>query len=90
MAEEKERVYTVPLGRAWRVPRDERTNRALADMKIYIARHMKIPLENVWVDYSVSTLMWERGSQRPPRKMRVRAVEFREKDETWVEVSLPE
>ena len=39
MAEIKE--MTIPLRAAWSVPRTRRANRAMAEIKIHVARHMK-------------------------------------------------
>ena len=49
MAEIKE--MTIPLRAAWSVPRTRRANRAMAEIKIHVARHMKMREdEDIWID----------------------------------------
>ena len=40
MAEVKE--MTIPLRAAWNVPRNRRANRAIAEIRIHVSRHMKM------------------------------------------------
>lgn len=87
MAEEVERVYTVPLRHAALAPRTKRANRAITEIKTFMARHMKTEAEKVWLDNPVNEVVWARGIQKPPRRIRVKAIRF---DDGVVEVSLPE
>lgn len=88
MAEEIERVYTVPLRDAYlKSPRTKRANRAVKEVKMYLARHLKAEEEKIWLDQPVNEAIWARGIQKPPRRIRVKAVKF---EDGMVEVSLPE
>lgn len=87
MAEEIERVYTIPLRNAALAPRPKRANRAVTEVRQFLARHMKTGEEQVWIDGPVNELLWDRGIQKPPRRIRVRAIKF---EDGIVEVSLPE
>lgn len=87
MAEEVERVYTIPLRNAWLAPRTKRVNRAVTEVKTFMARHMKTETEKVWLDNPVNEAIWARGIQKPPRRIRVKAIRF---EDGVVEVSLPE
>jgi large subunit ribosomal protein L31e len=49
---------------------------------------MDAEVDKVWLDRSVNEKIWARGIQKPPRRIRVKAVKFPEDD--LVEVSLPE
>ena len=70
MAEIKE--MTIPLRAAWSVPRTRRANRAMAEIKIHVARHMKKREdEDIWIDEAVNHYIWSRGMQKPPRKITV-------------------
>ena len=70
MAEIKE--MTIPLRAAWGVPRTRRANRAMAEIKIHVARHMKMREdEDIWIDEAVNHYIWSRGMQKPPRKLTV-------------------
>ena len=70
MAEVKE--MTIPLRAAWNVPRNRRANRAVAEIRIHVSRHMKMTDdEELWIDEAVNHAIWSRGMQHPPRKFRV-------------------
>ena len=71
-----ERVYTIPLRVVKHVPRWRRSNRAMKEVRSYLARHMKIPEENVKIDNSLNEFVWARGDEKPPLRVRVRAVKF--------------
>jgi large subunit ribosomal protein L31e len=71
-----ERVYTIPLRVVKHVPRWRRSNRAMKEVRIYLARHMKTPEENVKIDNSLNEVIWSRGDEKPPLRVRVRVVKF--------------
>lgn len=73
---ETERVYTIPLGIVKRVPVYRRANRAMAEVRGYLARHMKAPEEKIRIDPGISEVIWSRGDMKPPSRVRVRAVKF--------------
>jgi large subunit ribosomal protein L31e len=72
MVEELERVYTVPLVGAYETVRGKRTSRAVKILKSFLARHMKTQEERVKVSAEVNSLLWKRGMQRPPRRVKVK------------------
>jgi len=72
----EERVYTIPLGRAWISPRKKRAPRAVSLVKSFIQRHMKP--EALVVSNELNERIWGRGIEKPPRKIRVRAVKDKE------------
>ena len=65
-----ERIYTVPLGRAWVAPKYRRAEKAVSVLRKFVARHMKP--DEVIIDPSVNEEIWKRGIQNPPRKIRVK------------------
>jgi len=67
---ELERVYTVPLGKAYAAQRWRRSEKAMMILRDFAKRHMKA--EEVLVDTSVNELVWARGIKSPPRKIRVK------------------
>lgn len=97
MAEEIERVFTVPLTVTRQVPRTKRAPRAIKEIKEYVLKHMadkssdedeeKTAKNDVWVDYKLNELIWAKGIENPPRKVRVKAIRF---EDGLIEVSLPE
>jgi large subunit ribosomal protein L31e len=80
-----ERIYTVPLGRAWVVPRYRRAEKAITVLRKFVRRHMKP--EEIVIDPSVNEAIWARGMTNPPRKIRVR---LSKDDEGIVTVTLAE
>lgn len=87
MAEEDERVVTIPLSKAWTLPRTKRVPGAIRVIKDYVIRHMRSTEEDVWIDPRVNEFLWARGIQKPPRRIKVRVIKF---EDELVEVSLPE
>ncbi|MDI6885832.1 MAG: 50S ribosomal protein L31e [archaeon] len=78
MGEEKgtgvtERIYTIPLRAVKKAPRWKRSNRAIAVVKEYLKQHTKY--EDIVLDAAINEKIWERGSEKPPSKIRVRVTE---------------
>jgi large subunit ribosomal protein L31e len=71
-----ERVYTIPLGIVKCVPIYRRSNRAMTEVRKYLARHMKTPRENIKIDPGLNEVIWATGDMKPPLRVRVRAVKF--------------
>ncbi|MCK5302148.1 MAG: 60S ribosomal protein L31 [Candidatus Thorarchaeota archaeon] len=67
-----ERIYTVPLRRAyWTGSRLRRSNRAVRILRKFVERHMKP--EEILIQAEVNEKIWSRGIQKPPRRIRIRA-----------------
>jgi len=67
-----ERIYTVPLRKAyWTGTRLKRANRSVRILKEFIERHMKP--EDLLIQPEVNEIIWSRGIQKPPRRVRIRA-----------------
>jgi large subunit ribosomal protein L31e len=81
----EERTYTVPLAKAWIVPPNKRTSRAVRMLRSFMIKHMKLEArkegeteeeeepKQLIISNEVNEKMWERGIEKPPRKIRVRA-----------------
>lgn len=67
----EERIYTIPLGRAWISPRQKRAPRAVRMVQAFVQRHMKP--ESLVISEEVNKRIWSRGIRKPPRRIRVRA-----------------
>ena len=72
----EERLYTVPLGRVKNTPRKKRTKRAVNMLREFVIRHMKP--EGIIIDPILNEIIWERGIEKPPRKIRIRVTKDRE------------
>ena len=74
-----ERLYTIPLGKAYQVVRQKRSKRAVNLVKTFIIRHMKLEDEDeLSIDPKLNEYLWNRGIQKPPRRVRVRATKDRD------------
>ncbi|MGB9740162.1 MAG: 50S ribosomal protein L31e [Candidatus Bathyarchaeia archaeon] len=80
----EERIYTVPLGRAWIMPPNKRAARAIRILKDFLKKHMKLEArkegeeeeeepKKLIITNEVNEKIWSRGIEKPPRKIRVRA-----------------
>ncbi len=80
----EERIYTIPLGKAWVRPPKKRAPRAIHLIKAFITKHMKLAmrveeeeeaeeLPKLVISADVNQKVWSRGIEKPPRKIRVRA-----------------
>ena len=78
MAEELERTYVIPLRKVKNVKRTIRAPRAIREVQNFLMKHMKA--EEVKLDESINHAIWERGIQKIPSKITVKAV----KDEDGV------
>jgi len=86
----EERTYTVPLGKAWIMPPNKRTPRAVRILRAFIVKHMKLGARKeteteeeeepgkLIISNEVNERMWTRGIEKPPRKIRVRAAKDKE------------
>jgi len=80
----EERTYTIPLSRALVRPPKKRAPRAMQLVKIFITKHMKLEMKvseeeeeeelpQLVISQEVNQKIWNRGIEKPPRKIRVRA-----------------
>ena len=80
----EERVYTIPLGKAWVRPPKKRAPRAMQLIKAFVTKHMKLEmrveeeeereeLPKLIISNDVNEKVWSRSIEKPPRKIRVRA-----------------
>jgi large subunit ribosomal protein L31e len=84
---ENVQIFTIPLLVTKAAPRSKKAEKAIAEIKEFVAKHMKAKIEDVWMDQAVNESMWSRSIQKPPSKVRIKAVKF---EDGLVEVSLPE
>ena len=66
-----ERVYIIPLRDVKRVPRTIRSPKAIRIVREFMQRHMKS--EDIIIDSAVNEKIWERGIQKVPPKIKVKA-----------------
>lgn len=66
-----ERVYIIPLRDVKRVPRTIRSPKAVKLVREFLQKHMKS--DDIKLDSSVNEKIWERGIQKVPPKIKVKA-----------------
>jgi large subunit ribosomal protein L31e len=81
----EEKIYTIPLGRAWIMPANKRAPRAMRMIRSFVVKHMKFGVskegeeeeteepKKLIVSNEVNERVWGRGIEKPPRNIRVRA-----------------
>jgi len=86
----EERMYTIPLGKAWIMPPNRRAPRAIRMIKSFVTRHMKLEArkegeeeseeepKKLIISNEVNERVWKMGIEKPPRKIRVRAARDKE------------
>jgi len=84
----EERIYTIPLGKAWIGPANRRAPRAVRIIKSFVTRHMKLKAhregeeeeepKKLVITNEVNESVWRKGIEKPPRKIRVRAAKDKE------------
>ncbi len=82
----EERFYTIPLSKAWIVPRKKRAPKAARIIRSFVMKHMKVRTEaegdeepeRLVIDNEVNEKLWSRGIEKPPRKIKVRVVKDKE------------
>ena len=66
------KIFTIPLRKAFDKSRNKRAPYAARLIRKYLKTHMKI--DDVKLGKMLNEKIWERGIERPPRRVRVRAV----------------
>jgi len=69
-----ERIYTIPLGKAYDAVRNKRTPRAVKMIRAFIERHMKADGEKITLSEALNKHLWMRSIMKPPRRVKVRLI----------------
>jgi large subunit ribosomal protein L31e len=73
----EERIYTINIRKAiLKVPRWERSKRAMSAVRNFLKRHMKG--DEIRIGKSITEKIWKGGSQNPPNKIRIHAIRTEE------------
>ncbi len=81
-----ERVYSLRLKHKMkRYPRWLRAKKAAKYVRNFLSKRMKAEIENIKIDASINEKIWEKGCEKPPARIKVRAVKF---DDGIVEAEL--
>lgn len=71
---EEEQVYTIPLREARKSKRNKRAGKAVKLVKNFLKKHLDV--NEVKIDSSLNQKIWVKGAEKPPSKVRVRAVKI--------------
>lgn len=83
---EKGKLVTIPLSKVkHKVPRGKRAQKAVKFLKESVARNMKVDTKSISIEKGVNELIWSKGIQKPPSKIKVAVSQ----EEGRVKVSLP-
>ncbi len=85
----EERFYTIPLSRALVRPPKKRAPRAMQLVKIFVTKHMKLAMKvseeeeeeelpQLIISKEVNEKIWDRGIEKPPRKIKTRVTKDRD------------
>jgi large subunit ribosomal protein L31e len=66
----EERVYTIPLRKAWIAPIKKRVPRGVRMVRAFVQKHMKV--DDPIITPEVNEYLWKRGIEGLPRRVRVR------------------
>lgn len=80
----EERIFTVPLRKAWIAPPKKRAPKAIRILRSFLIKHMKLGAKTgekleeeeggvLIISNEVNERIWRRGIEKPPRKIKVRA-----------------
>ncbi|MFN4045977.1 MAG: 50S ribosomal protein L31e [Acidilobaceae archaeon] len=69
MPEEGRWVYIIPLRRVYWGRRSNRADRAVRLLRAFVKRHTKA--DEVVILNDVNNLLWERGREKPPARVKV-------------------
>jgi len=67
----KETIYKVPLGSACSKHTSKRAQGAVNELKAFLEKHTK---KKVKISTKLNESLWSRGTQKPPRSIKVKAV----------------
>ncbi len=81
---ELERLYMIPLRDAYEASKTRRAKKAIRIIKEFARRHMKG--ENVKISEGVNKAVWNRGAEKPPRRI---TVLIRKDEDGTIHVMLP-
>ncbi|MFX1488387.1 MAG: 50S ribosomal protein L31e [Promethearchaeota archaeon] len=65
-----ERIYIIPLAKARKGPRNKWAKKSIRYLREFLTRHFKP--ESLVISQEVNERIWQRGIQKPPRKLKVR------------------
>ncbi len=80
----EEKFYTIPLQKALVRPPKKRSPRAMQLVRAYVTKHMKVEMKvseeeeeeelpTLTIAEEVNEKVWDKGIEKPPRRIRVRA-----------------
>ena len=72
MTDKLERIYTIPLTKAYETVRQKRAKRAVQIVRDFMGRHMKS--SSVLLSNALNGYIWQYSREKPPRRVKVRGI----------------
>jgi large subunit ribosomal protein L31e len=69
-----EREHIVPLKKVYERTKTKRAKKAINVIKAFMKKHFRISEEDVLISNKVNELVWERGMEKPLRKIKVKVI----------------
>ncbi len=80
-AKKLERAYNIPLRKqVMKSPKYKRSKKAVDTVKVFIAKHMKVDLENVKIGQHLNMEIWQNGIRNPPHHVKVNVIKEKDGD----------
>ncbi len=73
---EEEKVFTIPLREARKTKRKKRAQKAVKIVKQFVKKNLGV--DEVKVQSNLNQKIWEKGAEKPPRRVRAKAVKLSE------------
>jgi large subunit ribosomal protein L31e len=68
----EEKIYNIPIGKAYKKARLKRMNYAVKMVKSYLKKHTKA--EEIKLGKNLNEKMWKRSIEKPPKFVRVKVI----------------
>lgn len=78
----EERIQTIPLNTD-KAPRHKKARKAVKSIKEHVRKQTD---KEIKIDHELNNMIWDKGIQKPPSKLRVKIVDY----DDWVTVQPPE
>ncbi len=74
----EEKLIKISLNEVKNTSRKSRASKAINKAKKELSKHFNASEEEIFLDKSINEKIWERGIEKPPNKIRVRARKFQD------------
>jgi len=69
-----EKHFIVGLQDLSNYPRPRRANKAIAMLRKFVLKHLRIKPENVLISNQLNQFLWQKGREHPPKKVEIKVI----------------